>query len=79
MTSRNRRYHGNTTEKYSIEQALKVLEINSKHFRKLSKEQKRQELKKAFRKRAQETHPDHGGSSQDFQKVKSAYEFAHSM
>lgn len=32
------------------------------------------EVKRAFRKRALETHPDHGGEAEQFRKVQAAYE-----
>lgn len=32
------------------------------------------DVKRAYRKRAMQTHPDHGGRQEDFEKVQAAYE-----
>lgn len=48
-------------------QAKKILGIDGK-FDEVS-------LKKAYRRKAAETHPDKGGSAEDFQLVKEAYEY----
>lgn len=53
--------------------ASKALKVKEKKLKKM----KKGEVKSIYRKRAQETHPDHGGNPDEFRKVQEAYEFVY--
>ena len=56
----------------SADEACRILKIKKKDLKKMTKS----DLKRVFRQRVKDTHPDHGGSSEEFINVKAAYEFA---
>jgi len=73
-TNRKHSKHINSQQNnMTIKKACKILGINPKEFKKMTKE----DLKKAYRKKAKEVHPDHGGNSEDFRNVKDAFDFAY--
>ena len=41
------------------------------------KKMRKTEIKKIYREKAMETHPDHGGNAEDFNKLNEAYQFAY--
>lgn len=59
----------------TVDKACKILGIKQQEFNKLTKD----ELKSIFRKRAKETHPDRGGSSEAFCNVNEAFQFASAL
>lgn len=52
-----------------------MTELQAKKILKIDGSYDEASLKKAYRRRAAETHPDKGGSAEDFQLVKEAYEY----
>ena len=58
------------TEKLTVQKALNILGLNTK----LNIE-KQSEIKKAYRRKALEVHPNKGGKAEDFRKVQESYYF----
>jgi hypothetical protein len=59
------------SESMNLKQACEILGINEKDV----KNMKMEDLKKIFRQKAMETHPDKGGSADAFRQAKDAFDF----
>jgi hypothetical protein len=67
----NREKAKQASDGMNLKQACEILGINEKDV----KNMKMEDLKKIFRQKAMETHPDKGGSNESFRKTKDAYDF----
>jgi len=66
----------NTSSGMSVDEACKILGISKSEFNKMTKN----DLKKAYWKKAKEVHPDKpNGNEEMFKNVKNAYDFAYAQ
>lgn len=69
-------YTGNVKDRVSLWHWKKASKQFGVSIRKLKKMRKT-EIKKIYREKAMEAHPDHGGNAEDFNKLNEAYQFAY--